>query len=592
MNRKSKILTIIVIINILIGITMSLFCNEINAVSQKISQDVENIDSNKYPGIKEKIEELKKKHPNWNFKILYTGLEWDDVIENEYKGHGSSPRNLVPKSSSYEGEWLCPICGDKAYDSGNWRCASEKAIEYMMDPRNSLNEADLFQFLELSYGQGTVYKKEIVKQMLKGSFLEEDKYIDCIMSACQAYGVSPYYVVARIIQEQGKTGSTLTKGEGYNGNYVGYYNVFNIGASGSTKEKVILNGLAKAQKYGWTSLELSIKGGIEILVQKYIAIGQNTLYFQKFDVENSDGNLYWHQYMQNILAAQNEGTTLRKTYESIGAMEDGFTFVIPVYENMPKTEVSRPNSEKTEYELVRINVTSTLRMRNSPNGTTTVGYLYAGEIAKRLEKATEKVNGTYWDKILKDDGTIGYVARCTYDSESTYKLYLVPVEDESSSDGGNNNTDSGSNSEDNDNNNSDDKDKGDLEINSDSMKLDSNSNIIFVIPGSTVEELIGASGVELMIKKANGEKASESENLGTGYIVDDKYRISVLGDISGDGKISASDYGYIKNHIMQKYSIDGDEYKKAADINKDGKISASDYGYVKNYIMGKGSISF
>lgn len=29
------------------------------------------------------IDKLKKAHPNWNFKFLYTGLSWDEVLENE-----------------------------------------------------------------------------------------------------------------------------------------------------------------------------------------------------------------------------------------------------------------------------------------------------------------------------------------------------------------------------------------------------------------------------------------------------------------------------------------------------------------------------
>lgn len=256
------------------------------------------------------------------------------------------------------------------------------------------------------------------------------------MNSCKTYNVNPYYIVARILQEQGKSGSTLTNGQGYNGEYVGFYNVFNIGATGSGKEKVILNGLKKAQSYGWTSLEKSIDGGIKIIASSYIAVGQNTLYFQKFDVENSDGKMYWHQYMQNILAAQNEGTTLRKTFVNINAENNAYTFIIPVYENMPENTSSRPSTtnttNSTDADLVEVNVTTSLRIRNTPNGTTTKGYLYAGEVVTRLEKATSKVNGTYWDKILKSDGTVGYVARCTYDGETPFKEYLVSVNGETS----------------------------------------------------------------------------------------------------------------------------------------------------------------
>ncbi len=76
------------------------------------------IDTNKYPGYKEKIKALMDAHPAWNFELLYTGLKFDDVITGETSLHS---RNLVPKN--YGGEWICQVCGTKLYDSG-WYCAS------------------------------------------------------------------------------------------------------------------------------------------------------------------------------------------------------------------------------------------------------------------------------------------------------------------------------------------------------------------------------------------------------------------------------------------------------------------------------------
>ncbi|MFI3208405.1 MAG: dockerin type I domain-containing protein [Eubacteriales bacterium] len=63
----------------------------------------------------------------------------------------------------------------------------------------------------------------------------------------------------------------------------------------------------------------------------------------------------------------------------------------------------------------------------------------------------------------------------------------------------------------------------------------------------------------------------------------------MLGDPSGDGKISALDYMIIKNYIMGTYTLTDDNWL-AADINKDDKISAIDYMMVKNHIMGISTI--
>lgn len=537
---KKKLISIVFLINIFF-IIIGVFQNVSSAtdVKQTISTDYNSLDDNKYPGIKAKINEIKKQYSNWNFKILYTGIKWEDAIKYEYTGHGGSPKNLVPISNNYSGNWICPICKDEVYDSGSWKCASEEAIKYMMDPRNSVNFSDVFQFLELSYDQKVQYSKNKIKEMLNGSFLQDEKYTNTILDACKKFNVNPYYIVARILQEQKKEETTLTKGQGYKGKYVGVYNVFNIGASGKGEEKVILNGLAKAEKNGWTSLEKSITGGIEIIAQKYIALGQNTMYLQKFDVDNSDGNMYWHQYMQNILAAQNEGESLRKTVTSIGALNIGYTFIIPVYENMPKEAAKRPdtnvtnttnivNSNTVSTDLVKINVNSSLKIRNQPAGTTTIGYVYANEIVTRIEKATTKVNGTYWDKILSSSGVEGYVARSTSDGESNYKLYLVPLNEEK-----------------NDNN---------------TKNVDSNNS-------------------QSTKNTQNTQNTQSTQNT--------KNKVEFIrGDVNADGKIDSADLLYLKKYLLNKIKLDSNQ-EKAADTSSDGKIDSADLLNLKKHLLGK-----
>ena len=576
MKKVTKKLLIIFIL-IMSYIIINLICgNKVFAVSQTVSTDINSIDSNKYPQIKEMLQTLKSQHPNWNFKILYTDIEWSDAIANEYVGHGGSPRNLVPaNNSNYDGDWICKVCGSgKTYDSGNWHCASEAAIAYMLDPRNSANYSDIFQFMQLSYSDCNV---QTIRSMVSGTFLNNESYINAIVEAAQKYDVNAYYIVARILQEQGKSGSTLSSGKGYNGQYVGYYNVFNIGASGSGAENVILNGLKKAQSYGWTSMEKSIIGGTEIIAQSYISRGHDTLYFQKFAVENSDGNLYWHQYMQNILAAQSEGSTLRKTFESVGSADAAYTFIIPLYKNMPGSAAARPSTTSspnvpTTTDLVKVNVTNSLYLRSEPSKTATkVGSIYKDEIVTRLIKATDKVDGTYWDYVMKADGTKGYAARQTYDSESTYKLYLVPVNQETPSEP----------EQPNDSNSI---------IKNDKVKVDTESNQVSTVPGATVKDFANLIGKDVVAKNANGQVLSSDAKLATGCVINDTYTVAVLGDVNGDGEVKATDYMTIKNYIMNGKQLSEIE-KKAADVNKDGNVKATDYMTIKNYIMGTGNIN-
>ena len=62
---------LVILILIISYIIINLICgNEVFAITQTTSTDINSIDSNKYPQIKEKLESLQTEHPNWKFKIL------------------------------------------------------------------------------------------------------------------------------------------------------------------------------------------------------------------------------------------------------------------------------------------------------------------------------------------------------------------------------------------------------------------------------------------------------------------------------------------------------------------------------------------
>ena len=571
MRKKVKIVLVMLIITLLMQCFS--FNTLIYAVTQITSDDLEKIDTQKYPQIKEMIQQLQKEHPNWKFKIFYTGLDWNEVIANEYVGHGTSPRNLVPTSSSYEGEWICSVCGETTYDSGKWHCASQKALQYMMDPRNSLNSSDIFQFLELTY---TDYKIETIQALLKKyDFWNNESYINAIIEASKKYNVNVYYVIARILQEQGN-GSTLVKGEGYNGQYVGVYNVFNIGASGNGKDNVILNGLARAEQEGWTTMEASIDGGVQFISSGYIARGQNTMYLQKFDVDDSATGLYWHQYQQNIMAPQNEGTKLKLAFEECESIDEDYTFIIPVYENMPSKASSRPNSDSsnndnnTNENLVKCNADPSLRLRDKPNGTYIGEKIYLNEVVTVIERATEKVGGTYWDLIRKSNGIEGYAARETYEDEENYKLYLVPIKNDNTK-------------PDNSDDNKNDDGKKEI-IENEKIRVNNTSNKITAIPNTKISDLKEILGAEIIVKNTNSENVQDDSNLATGFTVNDKYEVSVLGDVSGDGQVDARDSLRILKYAVGTYELK-DGYAIAADINKDGIIDARDSLRILKYAV-------
>lgn len=296
--------------------------------------DFKNIDTARYPGYKELLERLQSSHPTWTIKLLYTGLNFNSAVYGEYSNHSA---NLVP--ASYGSEWICSICGTKLYDTG-WYGASEKAIAYYLDPRNFLNESNIFQFLDANKYEPTSVSLDGIQVNVNGTFLQN--YVSDINTACRNQGVNPYYVISRLIQENGRNGSATSRGmDGGDGKI--YYNPFNIGASGNSKSQVLANALAKSKSYGWDTMEKALEGGIVFLKRNWLENYQNTLYQNRFDIDSTNGtSLYSHQYMQNLSAAYSEGNLLRGYYSNAGKVDSNLTFIIPVYEGMSKTLSQKP----------------------------------------------------------------------------------------------------------------------------------------------------------------------------------------------------------------------------------------------------------
>ena len=356
-----------------------------------------NIDTTKYPGYKEKIEKLMDLHPNWNFKVLYTGLKFSDAVAGEYEVRSA---NLVP--TSYGGEW---ISGTTLYDTG-WYGASEKAIAYVMDVRNYLNEVDIFQFQDLNdylYGVCTI---DGIKEQVKGTFLQD--YAQDIDTACKNENVNPYYIIARLFQENGRNPQNGTyKMNGGDGKY--YYNPFNIGATGNTKAEVYNNALKRAKSEGWNTMVKALQGGIYFCKKNWLENYQNTLYQNKFDIDSTNGTaLYSHQYMQNLFGAYSEAQTLQGMYKKTNKIDSSFTFIIPLYENMPK-ELSTEPSNKQESYIINVQTTGTnIRIRKDASTSSEI----LREIANKgtiLLSVQRGVNSN-WHKVITSDGLIGYVS--------------------------------------------------------------------------------------------------------------------------------------------------------------------------------------
>ena len=317
------------------------------------------------------LTELHQKHPTWKFTAYQTGLDWKAAVA----GENTLGNNLI--ESDYGRDWLSYASGsynwktDKfsSFDGKYWMMISSAGLQYFMDPRNWLNETNIYMFENLSYDKKTqtLSGVESILQgtpMYKTSFTyttAEGKkrtitYAQAFIEAAEYSGVSPYHLASRVKQEVISGKSFSLSATGTVDGYLGYYNFYNIGAYNSTAALgAIRNGL-KFAKYGGTNASLNkackipwnnrydaIVGGAYYIGSTYINRGQNTIYLQKYNM--SATNTFGHQYMSNAQAPRSESRKVAVAYQAMsGFSEMTLSFSIPVFRNMPETAVQAPEN--------------------------------------------------------------------------------------------------------------------------------------------------------------------------------------------------------------------------------------------------------
>lgn len=349
-----------------------------------------------------KLDALHEKHKNWKFVPVKAIDNWAIALENECK----AGRKLVYSSKISLGTTQTLDDGTKAvwfstptawkmivrdsttshfnfktdkfntdYDSGSWFQASKEAIAYVMDPRNWLTEKYIYCFETLYYHSAVSDANTVkyVNSLLNGTFMYNkacpgapkysNTYAKVIADAAKKYNVSALHLASRLRLEKGTSNDVLGKGvvrvydskakkyiyrapEASDSGLQKYYNYFNIGAGGNGAE-IINNGGNEAYENGWTSPYKAIVGGAKKVYDFYIDLGQDTIYFEMFNVAK-DGYLYWKQYAQNLTADLTECASIYDTYETYGLLNRAVTFRIPVYSSMPSSN-PRPKSPSGSY---------------------------------------------------------------------------------------------------------------------------------------------------------------------------------------------------------------------------------------------------
>ena len=348
-------------------------CEDFLVFDLDLSKYKEEFQKNNIPEIYwEGLTILKNSYPNWKFVGINTNLDWDKVITAE----SQVGKNLIQITSnplsdsdkallSLDGGSYDPETNTYLYnknEGSTWYYPNKDTVAYYMDPRNFFNERSIFMFESLRYNNYATGKESdseeeksyslmSIESMLENTGLFE--YSEKFEMAGQVNDVNSVALAARSKQEVVLGNGTLSGSIDKENNLYNFFNIYAYVGAYAGCDSPVACGLIHASKQDWTTPEKAILGGASFIADGYINKGQDTVYFQKWDVIDGGNGLYSHQYMANINAPVSEASKTYNSYYEQKLLDRTFTFYIPVYLNMPLKTAFKP-TEVDKEELDKI----------------------------------------------------------------------------------------------------------------------------------------------------------------------------------------------------------------------------------------------
>lgn len=552
----------------------------------------------KFPAsYKSKIEALHKIYPNAIFKAKNVNVNFNTFATVQYQGYNKYELSGCPygltKGVSLLEDTSRSRDGLKSLDSwaynpltdtfntnftggeqNRWYIPSLNTVKYYLDPRNFLNTQNIFMFEELTYS-GDYYTEAHIEKLLEGTFMHRQNvtgktnttFAKAFLDAAKKNNLSPYFLVPRVVQEVGTVRTTMVSGtwKGYSSAYYGYYNFYNINAAGDTKDETIKNGLEYAKQMGWNNEYDAIVEGASFISNDYISVGQDTTYFQKFDIYGPCYGL--HQYQQNIEAPYYESYKTYNGYNSTGMLNSNFVFVIPVYNNMPaSTKLDDSRNSNNYLKDLTVGGSTVEGFKYTKNEyTINVSPLISSiEIAATKASSKSSVKGTGKVQLAGTSQTQEIKVTAENGSVRTYKITVtrnadIPIKISEilntmliNSDG---KYISGINI----------KMKANEFIEK-GKEVDKNATIL-INDGKKKDEIL-ATGDEVKITSGDETKT---------------FKVVIYGDVDGNNTIDKLDALAILRHHY-KYVTHSNEFKEAADADKNGVVDKLDaLAVLKNY---------
>lgn len=386
-----------------------------------------------------KLAALKKAHPKWEFVAVNTGLDWSDAVSRMTAKTGT---NLVYTTFPYSYRSVEKGCYNyltnryAPKDGAKFIAASEGCVEFYMDPRNWLDDTHVFMFEDNRY-HSSYQTLSMVETMTKGRNNLLHKNSTSFIKAAKNYNISPVYLTAKALEEQG---SKINSGK------VGtrtVYNVFNIGAydsaSGGASNGIRYAGSGSSYLRPWTSIDKAIRGGAKYIASNFIANNQSCAYLEHFNVMNGLGKVGTHVYMTAVYAPRNTSVSTASSYKRYKIYDKKIVFYIPVYKNMPSSACKVPSSswkKDNNYYLKTLKITAGGRtytkISSSSQSYTKSFTVYVDRnvssatiSAGAASRTSAKVSGTGKKSLSSGTNTFKVVCTASSGLKRTYTVKIV-----------------------------------------------------------------------------------------------------------------------------------------------------------------------
>ncbi len=513
------------------------------------------------------LRSIHAQYPNWIFRAEHLSMTWATAHAAESKVGLNTVQSPDAWKSMEYGAYNWNTNTYVTYDTGGWVTAAPAVIAYYMDPRNWLDSTYIFQFEDLTYSDDQTAAG--VQAILPNAL---DKYAEDVLKASKETKVSAYFLATRMTQE-GSHLNGLGTGE------LGYYNFFSYGAYETTVNGVtvsaVQNGLNYAKTEEWDTPYKCLVGSAQRIGKGYINLGQDTLYYQKFNFTNTTSGLYAHQYMSNVAAPSSEGR-IRRNAATDEQLKANLTFTIPVFKSMPTTVAPMPSKTGNNNNFLTAVTVEGHSLTPTFDRYTMAYSLQVGETVGAITIKTTRSNSA---ATVKGDGQVSLkhgenVIPITVTATSgEVRTYTLTVTREGTPpEGGEQPT---------------------PQPTVTGKVYAVGSTVTKVEPDTTVTEFIKnlavTNGTAVVTDAAGKQK---SGLVGTGDILrlysGDKlhasYPIVIYGDVNGDGKVSSLDLRIAQKHILKVDAIDG-YYLTAADSSKDGNLTSLDLRVTQKFIL-------